>query len=95
MNAFGTRVRELRIRRGWKLIDLARQVGKTAGYISRVETQGELPNPLFVCALAEALRANPRELLDTAKDDLLRQTEQSVTERHAGALALFRKSRRM
>ena len=64
---FGERVRELRIERNLTQQKLAKKVGVTVGYISKVETErlqfGDYPSEKFIHKLADALECDEDELL--------------------------------
>jgi len=68
---FGDRVRELRQKKGWRLLDLAEKVGVGSTYLSRVEnerlTYGDYPSDALIHRLADALDADEEELLILAK----------------------------
>ena len=65
--AFGERIRELRLAKGWTLRDLAPRVGVGFTYISKVENGkldfGDYPSDALIHRLAEALGADEDELL--------------------------------
>jgi transcriptional regulator with XRE-family HTH domain len=93
VNTFGQRIKALRQDRDLSVRELAALLGKTGGYVSRIETQSEIPSPDLIIQLAVALKVAPTELLDLARSSVLEQTRAKVTERHAEALRLYRKSR--
>ena len=68
---FGDRVRELRQKKGWRLLDLAEHVGVGSTYLSRVENErlnyGDYPSDALIHRLADALEAAEEELLILAK----------------------------
>lgn len=65
---FGARLRELRKERGLTLRGLAEAVGVDFTYLSKIENEkaGYLPGADTIRALAEALQADPLELLELA-----------------------------
>jgi transcriptional regulator with XRE-family HTH domain len=65
---FGERLRELRRDRGLTLRALAEAVGVDFTYLSKIENEkaGYLPGADTIRALAEALEADPLELLELA-----------------------------
>ena len=65
---FGERLRELRKERGLTLRTLAEAVGVDFTYLSKIENEkaGYLPGADTIRALAEALQADPLELLKLA-----------------------------
>jgi transcriptional regulator with XRE-family HTH domain len=68
---FGQRLRELRKARSLGQRALAGQVGVSFTYLSRIETEtldfGPYPSEDLICRLAEALDADPDELLILAR----------------------------
>lgn len=93
MGGLGDRIHFLRDKRGLTVRALAAAVGKTPGYLSRVETRDEVPAPELICLIAEVLSERPEVLLDLAKKDLLLRTEQQIEKKSADALSLYRRSR--
>lgn len=93
MITFGQRIKGLRTAQDLSVRELAALLGRTGGYVSRIETQGEIPSPELIIRLAVTLKVTPAELLELARETVLEQTRAKVTERHAEALRLHRKSR--
>lgn len=64
---FGSRIRELRQAKTLTLRDLAKKVGVTFTYLSKIENQklsfGEFPSDDLILRLAHVLTADPDELL--------------------------------
>jgi len=64
---FGERIRELRLAKDLTLRALAKEVGVTFTYLSKIENQklsfGEFPSNEMILKLASALEADPDELL--------------------------------
>ncbi len=64
---FGERVRQLRTQRGLTQRDLAKSIGVSDTYISKVENEklhfGDYPSEKFIHKLAEVLQADEDELL--------------------------------
>ena len=71
---------------------LAEAVGKTPGYLSRIESRDEVPAPDLICVLSDVLSAEAQMLLDLAKKDLLERTEQQIQRKNSQALNLYRRS---
>ena len=65
--SFGLKLRELRIKRGVGLRELARRIGKSPGYLSDVEN-GRVPPPseTVILSIAISLGGDKRELLKAA-----------------------------
>ena len=87
-------LRELRERKGLTVRALADLIGKSPGYISRIEGRGEVPSPELLCKLAEVYGVGPEKLLELAKTSQLQRAEEDIDAKHASALALFRKAKR-
>jgi transcriptional regulator with XRE-family HTH domain len=73
--------------------ELASRLDVSPGYISRIEARGEIPSPELLCRIGAELKVQPEELLDLAKLDLLARTRDNISEKHAEALRLFRRSK--
>lgn len=93
MGEFGERIQRLRTQQGLTVRALAEIVGKTAGYLSRVETRDEIPAPELICVLSEVLMQRPEVLLDLAKKELLQRAEEQIEKKSTDALNLYRRSR--
>lgn len=65
---YANRVKLLRSETGLSVRELAARVGTSPAYIGKIEVQGEVPSPEFTMKLAAALNADPRELLELAKE---------------------------
>lgn len=74
--------------------EAARRIDKTAGYLSRVETRGEIPSPELLIAIGEAYGADVEDLLREAKADYLEKVEQEIDSKQERALTVFRKEKR-
>ena len=91
--SFAEYLRAARKKRGLSIRQLAETVGKTPGYLSRIEGRGEIPSPEFICRLAQVLGACVDEMVSRAKRDILRRTESEIQERYEAAVALYRRSK--
>lgn len=89
----GKRLKERRCQRTLTVREVASRLKKTPGYISRVETRGEIPSPNLLCQFAEVLGLAPEDLLGLAKLDVLERTQVEVERKHTQALSLFRSSK--
>lgn len=94
MNKFGNHLRVLREHRQISVREFAKQIGKSPGYISRIEARDEIPNASFVCDIAAFYGVPAAELLELAKKSQLEKTAHDIDKKHAGALTLFRKDNR-
>ena len=93
MRVLGQRLRQLRLEQGSTVRELAEHIGKTAGYISRIEIRGEIPSPELLCTFAEIFSIDPEELLALAKQGQLERTERDIEARQASALSMYRKEK--
>jgi transcriptional regulator with XRE-family HTH domain len=84
----------LRQKRNLTVRALAEKLGKTPGYLSRVEAREEIPAPDLICRIAEELNETPEALLDLAKHDLMDRTKDQIERKSSEALNLFRRSRK-
>lgn len=89
----GALIRNLRRTEGLTVRQLASEVGRTPGYISRVETRGEIPSPELICRLADALGAAPGQLLNFAESDVVGRKKRDIQEKHKTALKLYRRTK--
>lgn len=94
MNALSKKLVELRTKKGLSVRALAEKIGKSAGYISRIEGRGEIPSADLLCQLAELFGVKPESLLDLAKRSQLEQAEKDIDDRQKFALELFRKEKK-
>ena len=90
----GAYIRQLREQQGHSVREFAALLGKSAGYISRIEARGEIPAPELICRIAELLKGDLNEMLILAKNSQLARTEKEIDEKQASALALYRKQQR-
>jgi len=93
MGRLGKHIRSLRQRRGITASWLAEVLGKTPGYLSRVERREEIPSAELLCCMSAILHEKPDVLLELAKSDLLRRTEEQIDRKASEALRLYRRSR--
>lgn len=68
---FGERVRDLRTSKGLSQRKLGERLGVSFTYVSKIENEkldfGDYPSEQLICKIAEALEADPDELLLLAK----------------------------
>jgi transcriptional regulator with XRE-family HTH domain len=62
----GERIREERLRRGWSLRQLARDVGVSASLISQIENDRSRPSVSTLYAITQALGISVEDVFDTA-----------------------------
>lgn len=89
----GEKVKALRTEKGYSVRELAQLIGKSPGYVSRIEVRGEIPAAELLCVIAEVFGVEPEELFQLAKECRLRSVEEEIDEKHSSALSLFRKKK--
>jgi transcriptional regulator with XRE-family HTH domain len=87
----GQKLRFLRGEAGFSVRDAAQSLGKSPGYISRIEARGELPSVELIHALAVLYKADQMELLELWKQQQLKTFKQELERKHSDAIRLFRK----
>lgn len=93
MGRLGDRLKQLRATAGWTVRDFATRIGKTPGYISRIEARGEMPSPELLCQIAEMYGVPPEEILTLAAEEKIAEVAREIEEKHATALQLYRKEK--
>ena len=93
MSSFGILIKQSRENRGLTVRALADAIGKSPGYISRIEVRGEIPSVELVVELATALGGDAERFLDCAKNDSMDRVTNEVETKYQDALALFRKGK--
>lgn len=93
MNSFGILIKQSRENRGLTVRALADAIGKSPGYISRIEVRGEIPSVELVVELATALGRDAERFLECAKNDAMERATNEVEIKYQDALALFRKGK--
>ena len=88
------RLRELRDEADLSVRGAASRLGKSPGYLSRLEGRGEVPSPELLCEMAALYKADVEELLELAKLAYLGATERQIEAKQNEALRLFRKYRK-
>jgi transcriptional regulator with XRE-family HTH domain len=91
---FAQTIRELRHKKGWSVYDLAKNLDKTPGYISKIEARGEIPSPEMIIRLAELLGVKPERLIEIAKAEKAKTASQAVQKKYDDGLALYRRGKR-
>lgn len=92
---FADKIKDLRKAKGWSVYDLANAIGvKSPGYVSKIEARGEIPSPEMISKLADALKADAKELFELAKKDKHQQLTQNVNRKYDKGYALYRKSKK-
>lgn len=93
MSELAAKIRQLRMQQQLGLRELAGRLGKSPGYLSRIEGRGEIPSPTFLWRLAEVLDADAEELLSLRHQETLRRAQAMIHQRHEQTLSLFRKTK--
>lgn len=91
---FAQIVRQMRNKKSWSVYDLAEKIGRTAGYVSKIEARGEIPSPDMIIKLAEVLGAKPEGLIELAKKEKSKEVSQAVQRKYDDSLALYRKTKK-
>ncbi len=91
MSLFGTELKRLRKSKDLTVRGFADAIGKSAGYISRIEGRGEIPSTEFVLIVATYFQVEIELLLTLVKKDQLAKTESEITQKHQTTIQLFRK----
>ncbi len=94
MASFGILIKQSRENRGLTVRALADAIGKSPGYISRIEVRGEIPSVELVVELATVLKEDAERFLECAKSDSMERATNEVETKYQDALALFRKGKR-
>ena len=93
MSSFGILIKQFRENRGLTVRALADAIGKSPGYISRIEVRGEIPSVELVVELATALGGDAERFLECAKNDSMERATNEIETKYQDALALFRKGK--
>jgi chromosome partitioning protein len=79
----GREVKRLRAEHGLTVRDLASRLGKSVAYVGKIESQGEVPSPEIIGALAMIFDEDAGRILDLAKQSLLAGYEREVERKYA------------
>lgn len=91
----GEIIREERKNRRWRIVDFAKKLSESriyvsTAYISRIESQNEIPNPELICRIAKFFDLNPLLLLQIAKKGKICNYEKLLTKKYDLALELYK-----
>jgi transcriptional regulator with XRE-family HTH domain len=86
MADFGTLIKRTREQTGLTVRALAEAIGKSPGYVSRIEVQGEIPIVELVAELATALGGDVELFLQSAKNDSMARVTHEVETKYEEAL---------
>jgi transcriptional regulator with XRE-family HTH domain len=68
VTAFGNKLREIRLEKGYSQERLANEAGLPPSQISRIETGAINTSLSHICLIARVLKVKPRELMDFMLD---------------------------
>jgi chromosome partitioning protein len=80
---FARELKRLRAEHGLTVRDLSSRIGKSVGYIGKIEVKGEVPSPELVQKIASILGQNPSLLLELARKSLIMQAERQIHSRYS------------
>lgn len=81
---FGREVKRLRAESGVTVRELATRLGKSVGYIGKMEAQGEVPTPELIHKLAAVFDQDPEVLLSLAQQSLLAEAQRNILSKYSG-----------
>jgi chromosome partitioning protein len=81
---FGRELKRLRAEHGLTVRDLSSRIGKSVGYIGKIEAQGEVPNPELIRKIADLFRSDPQPLLALARESRLAEAERNIGLKYSG-----------
>lgn len=90
MNELGNHLRQLRKVKSLTVREFAVAIGKSAGYISRIEVRREVPSPELLCVIAAFFDVDPEPLMEMAKETQLQRVVEDIDAKHEEALSLYR-----
>jgi transcriptional regulator with XRE-family HTH domain len=88
-----TRLIEVREKAGLSVREAAARLGKSPGYISRIEGRGEIPTAELICDMAGVYGCNPEPLLKLAAKAQIAHAKLQIQAKQSEALRLFRRSK--
>lgn len=75
---FARELKRLRAEHGLTVRELSSRVGKSVGYIGKIEVKGEVPTPELVQKIATIFGQDPRLLLELARKSLIMQAQRQI-----------------
>ena len=75
----GRELKRLRAEVGLTVRDFAARLGKSVGYVGKIEAQGEIPTPDLILEIAQLLEVPAERLVSLAKQSLLAQAERDIS----------------
>jgi chromosome partitioning protein len=80
---FARELKRLRAEHGLTVRELSSRVGKSVGYIGKIEVKGEVPTPEFVQKIATTFGQDPRLLLELARKSLIMQAQRQIHSKYS------------
>ena len=84
---FARELKRLRAEHGLTVRDLSSRIGKSVGYVGKIEVKGEVPSPKLVQEIASIFEQDPRLLLELARKSLMLQAERQIHSRYPAPVA--------
>ncbi len=94
MTTLGQFIREARTKKQMTVQEFANRIGKTAGYVSRIEARNEVPSAELLVTIAQLLDADVEKLFSLAKQTQVKRVTQQIEAKQQDALLLFRKKKK-
>jgi chromosome partitioning protein len=79
---FGRELKRLRAEFGLTVRDLSSRIGKSVGYVGKIEALGEVPNADLIQTIAAVFGQDPRGLVELARRSLLAKAERNITSKY-------------
>ncbi len=80
---FARELKRLRAEHGLTVRELSSRVGKSVGYIGKIEVKGEVPTPELVQKIATIFGQDPRLLLELARKSLILQAQRQIHSKYS------------
>jgi chromosome partitioning protein len=80
---FARELKRLRAEHGLTVRELSSRVGKSVGYIGKIEVKGEVPTPEFVQKIATTFGQDTRLLLELARKSLIMQAQRQIHSKYS------------
>jgi chromosome partitioning protein len=82
---FGRELKRLRAESGVTVRKLSELLGKSVGYVGKIEVQGEIPNADLIQQIARIFGVHPKHLLALAKQSMLAKAERQIDLKYSSA----------
>lgn len=73
--------------------EFAQKLGKSPGYVSRIEVRGEIPSTELLIEIAEILGIEPEKLVSEAKSEHIDRSINDIETKYSEAIELYRKTK--